>query len=180
MAGRALPFVLSLNARSTDIIGFLGQWDVHCPHHRQCGGSGRPHRCSRSGNIVLHPIGSGLHADPLSDQLARRRPRARWVSTLRPLLLLQLFFLIALLAVCVVASPRRDANAVLAVTAGMFGVVAMAVQNTLVQISLTNTPTTAVMTTHIAHFMLGLGKVLVGRDRARRAHARARAMRTFR
>ena len=50
------------------------------------------------------------------------------VSKPRPLLLLQLFFLIALLAVCVVASPRRDADAVLAVTAGMFGVAAMAVQ----------------------------------------------------
>src|SRR5690349_12745385 len=57
------------------------------------------------------------------------------VSTPRPLLLLQLFFLIAFLAVCVVASPRRDADAVLAVTAGMFGVAAMAVQNALVQIS---------------------------------------------
>jgi uncharacterized membrane protein YoaK (UPF0700 family) len=51
-------------------------------------------------------------------------------------LLLQLLFLIAFLAVCVVASPRRDANAVLAVTAGMFGVAAMAVQNALLQISL--------------------------------------------
>jgi hypothetical protein len=55
----------------------------------------------------------------------------------------------------------------------MFGVAAMAVQNALVQISLTNTPTTAVMTTNITHFMLGLGEVLVGRDRARLAHARA-------
>ena len=94
------------------------------------------------------------------------------VSTPRPLLL-QLFFLIAFLAVCVVASPRRDADAVLAVTADMFGIAAMAVQNALVQISLTNTPTTAVMTTNITHFMLGLGEVLVGRDRARLAHARA-------
>jgi len=57
----------------------------------------------------------------------------------------------------------------------MFGVAAMAVQNALVQISLTNTPTTAVMTTNITHFMLGLGEVLVGRDRARLTHARARA-----
>ena len=47
------------------------------------------------------------------------------------------------------------------------------------QISLTNTPTTAVMTTNITHFMLGLGEVLVGSDRARLAHARARAMHTF-
>ena len=62
----------------------------------------------------------------------------------------------------------------------MFGVAAMAVQNALVQISLTNTPTTAVMTTNVTHFMLDLGEVLVGRDRARLAHARARAMHTFR
>ena len=102
------------------------------------------------------------------------------VSTLRPLLLQQLFFLIAFLAVYVVASPRRDATAVLAVTAGMFGVTAMAVQNALVQISLTNTPTTSVMTTNVTHFMLDLGEVLVGRDRTRLAHARARAMHTFR
>jgi hypothetical protein len=71
-----------------------------------------------------------------------------------------------------VASPRRAAAAVLAVTADMFGVAAMAVQNALVQISLMNTPTTAVMTTNITHFMLGPGEVL-GRDRARLAHARA-------
>jgi hypothetical protein len=35
------------------------------------------------------------------------------------------------------------------------------------------------MTTNVAHFMLDLSEVLVGRDRARLAHARARAMRTF-
>jgi uncharacterized membrane protein YoaK (UPF0700 family) len=61
----------------------------------------------------------------------------------------------------------------------MFGVAAMAVQNALVQISLTNTPTTAVMTTNVTHFMLDLGEVLVGRDHAKVARARARAMHTF-
>jgi hypothetical protein len=48
-----------------------------------------------------------------------------------------------------------------------------------VQISLTNAPTTAATTTNVTHFMLDLGEVLVGRDRARLAHARARAMHTF-
>jgi uncharacterized membrane protein YoaK (UPF0700 family) len=61
----------------------------------------------------------------------------------------------------------------------MLGVAAMAVQNALVQISLTNTPTTAVMTTNVTHFMLDLGEVLVGRDHAQAARARARAMHTF-
>jgi hypothetical protein len=35
------------------------------------------------------------------------------------------------------------------------------------------------MTTNVTHFMLDLGELLVGRDRARLAHARARAMHTF-
>ena len=173
MAGRALPFVLNLIAGSTD-----------------------NHRLSR-------PMGYSLPTSPamvvLATHIVARDPailsyilsvpvfililfltrllagglERTGVSTPRPLLLLQLFFLIALLAVCVVASPRRAAAAVLAVTADMFGVAAMAVQNALVQISLTNTPTTAVMTTNITHFMLCLGEVLVGRDRARLAHARA-------
>lgn len=50
----------------------------------------------------------------------------------------------------------------------------MAVQNALVQISLTNTPTTAVMTTNVTHFMLDLGEALVGRDPAKVARARTR------
>jgi uncharacterized membrane protein YoaK (UPF0700 family) len=101
------------------------------------------------------------------------------VSTLRPLLLLQLFFLAAFLSICVAAGPWRDADAILAVIAGMCGVAAMAVQNALVQISLTNTPTTAVMTTNVTHFMLDLGEALVGRDHAQTARARARAMHTM-
>jgi len=55
----------------------------------------------------------------------------------------------------------------------------MAVQNALVQISLTNTPTTAVMTTNVTHFMLDLGGVLVGSDPAEVAKARRRVMHTL-
>jgi uncharacterized membrane protein YoaK (UPF0700 family) len=101
------------------------------------------------------------------------------ISPLWPLLLLQVFFLAAFFSICVAAGPWRDADAVLAVTAGMLGVAAMAVQNALVQIAPTNTPTTAVMTTNVTHFMLDLGEVLVGRDHAKLARARTRAMRTL-
>jgi len=61
----------------------------------------------------------------------------------------------------------------------MFGVAAMAVQNALVQISLENMPTTAVMTTNVTHFMLDLGEVLAGGDPAEVAKARSRAMHTL-
>jgi uncharacterized membrane protein YoaK (UPF0700 family) len=55
----------------------------------------------------------------------------------------------------------------------------MAVQNALVQISLTDTPTTAVMTTNVTHFMLDLGEVFVGGDHAKAARARTRALHTL-
>src|SRR5215813_935906 len=180
LASRALPFVLSLTAGSTDIIGFLGLNGLFTAHI--------------TGNLVVlaaHIVAgdpailSYILSVPvfmlmlfLTRLLAGGLERAGF-STLRPLLLLQLLFIAAFLWVGVVWGPWRDANAILAVVAGMFGVGAMAVQNALVQISLTNTPTTAVMTTNVTHFMLDLGEVLVGRDHAQAARARARAMHTF-
>jgi uncharacterized membrane protein YoaK (UPF0700 family) len=95
------------------------------------------------------------------------------------LLLLQLLALAAFLVLCVTAGPWIDPNAATAVFAGMFGVVAMAVQNALVQISLKGVPSTAVMTTNVTHFMLDLGGVLVGGDPVEIAKARSRAMHTL-
>jgi uncharacterized membrane protein YoaK (UPF0700 family) len=179
-ASRALPFVLSLIAGSTDIIGFLGLNGLFTSHI--------------TGNLVVlaaHMVAGDptifsyvLSVPVFMLVLFLTRVLAGGleqigVSTLRPLLLLQLFFLAAFLSVCLVAGPWRDANAILAVSAGMFGVAAMAVQNALVQISLTNTPTTAVMTTNVTHFMLDLGEALVGRDDAKVARARAHAMHTL-
>jgi uncharacterized membrane protein YoaK (UPF0700 family) len=178
LASRSLPFVLSLIAGSTDIIGFLGLNGLFTAHI--------------TGNLVVlaahivagdPTIFSYILSVPvfmlvlfLTRVLAGGLEQIG-ISTLRPLLLLQLFFLVAFLSICVVAGPWRDANAILAVIAGMFGVAAMAVQNALVQISLTNTPTTAVMTTNVTHFMLDLGAALVGRADAK--VARARAMHTL-
>jgi len=179
-AGRALPFVLSLIAGSTDIIGFLGLNGLFTSHI--------------TGNLVV--LAAHIVAgDPTIFSYVLSVPvfmlvlfltrvlagglEQIGVSALRPLLLLQLFFLAAFISVCLVAGPWRDANAILAVSAGMFGVAAMAVQNALVQISLTNTPTTAVMTTNVTHFMLDLGEALVGRDDAKVARARAHAMHTL-
>ncbi len=177
LASWALPFVLSLIAGSTDIIGFLGLNGLFTSHI--------------TGNLVVlaahivagdPTIFSYVLSVPvfmmmlfLTRFLAGGLEQAG-VSTLQPLLLLQLFFLVAFLSICVAAGPWRNADAILAVIAGMCGVAAMAVQNALVQISLTKTPTTAVMTTNVTHFMLDLGEVLVGRDPAQVVQARARAM----
>src|SRR5207253_6694157 len=163
LVARALPFVLSLTAGSTDIIGFLGLNGLFTAHI--------------TGNIVVlaaHMVAgdpaifSYILSVPvfmlvlfLTRLFARALERAG-LDTLGPLLLLQLLSLAVFLVLCVTAGPRLDPNAATAVFAGMFGVVAMAVQNALVQISLKGVPSTAVMTTNVTHFMLDLGGVLVG------------------
>jgi uncharacterized membrane protein YoaK (UPF0700 family) len=180
LAIRALPLVLSLTAGSTDTIGFLGLNGLFTAHI--------------TGNIVVlaarvvagdPAIFSYILSVPvfmlvlfLTRLLASRLEWAG-IATLRPLLLLQLIFLAAFLVLCVTADPERDVDAILAIIGGMFGVAAMAVQNALVQISLKNSPTTAVMTTNVTHFMLDLGEALAGGDMAKRAAARNRAMHTL-
>jgi len=180
LASRALPFVLSVIAGSTDAIGFLGLNGLFTAHV--------------TGNLVVlaaHVVAgdptifSHLLALPvfmltlfLTRLLAGGLERAG-LSTLRPLLLTELLFLVAFLGVCGGWGPWRDPNAILAAIAGMLGVAAMAVQNALVQISLTHAPATSVMTTNVTRFMLDLAAVLVGRDHATAAQARTRAMRTF-
>jgi uncharacterized membrane protein YoaK (UPF0700 family) len=180
LAIRALPFVLSVIAGSTDTIGFLGLNGLFTAHI--------------TGNIVVlaaqvvagNPtIISYILSVPvfmlvllLTRLLAGGLERSE-ISTLAPLLLLQLIVLVAFLVLCVTAGPWRDADAILAIIAGMFGVAAMAVQNALVQISMKKSPTTAVMTTNVTHFMLDLGETLVAGDAGKVAAARNRAMRTW-
>jgi uncharacterized membrane protein YoaK (UPF0700 family) len=180
LAIRALPFVLSVIAGSTDTIGFLGLNGLFTAHI--------------TGNIVVlaaqvvagNPtIISYILSVPvfmlvllLTRLLAGGLERSG-ISTLAPLLLLQLIVLAAFLVLCVTAGPWHDADAILAIIAGMFGVAAMAVQNALVQISMKKSPTTAVMTTNVTHFMLDLGETLVAGDAGKVAAARNRAMRTL-
>jgi uncharacterized membrane protein YoaK (UPF0700 family) len=177
---RALPFVLSLTAGSTDIIGFLGLNGLFTSHI--------------TGNIVVlaaHMVAgnptifSYVLSVPvfmlvlfLTRLLAGGLERAG-MSALRPLLLLQLIFLVIFLVLGVTAGPWSNADALLAVIAGMFGVAAMAVQNALVRISLKNSPTTAVMTTNVTQFMLDLGEMVVGSDAAKIGEARNRALHTL-
>jgi uncharacterized membrane protein YoaK (UPF0700 family) len=180
LVARTLPIVLSVIAGSTDIIGFLGLNGLFTAHI--------------TGNLVVlaahivagaPTIFSYILSVPvfmlvlLLTRLLAGGLERTGLDTLGPLLLLQLLSLAVFLALCVTAGPWTNPNATAAVFAGMFGVAAMAVQNALVQISLRNTPTTAVMTTNVTHFMLDLGGVLVGGDPAAVARARSRAMHTL-
>ena len=179
-SSRALPFVLSVIAGSTDTIGFLALNGLFTAHV--------------TGNIVvlaahavtgMPAVYSYIISVPifmlvlLLTRLFATGLEKAGLSTLWPLLLLQLLLLIAFLLLCVMAGPWSDPNAVLATTAGMFGVAAMAVQNALAQISLSSVPSTAVMTTNVTRFMLDVGTVLAEGDKDAAAKARRRALRTF-
>lgn len=73
-----------------------------------------------------------------------------------------------------------DPDAPTAVAAGMLGVAAMAVQNALVQISLSGSPASTEMTTDITAFVMDVGTILLWRDPNGVAFARARARRSWR
>jgi uncharacterized membrane protein YoaK (UPF0700 family) len=101
------------------------------------------------------------------------------LASLRPLLLLQFLLLAGFFVVCVATGPRSDPDAANMIFAGMLGVSAMAVQNAMVQVSLTGAPSTAVMTTNITRFTMDVGEVLLGRDPDEVAKSRRRAKLTW-
>jgi uncharacterized membrane protein YoaK (UPF0700 family) len=172
---RALPFVLSLIAGSTDTIGFLGLNGLFTAHI--------------TGNLVVlaaHLIAgdpaivSYILAVPvfmlvmlLTSLFANDLERSG-VATLRLLLLLQLLLLVGFLALSVIY--RANVNPALAVVTGMTGVAAMAVQTALVQVSLKGTPSTGVMTTNVTQFIVALAEVLARREVSTAEKARARML----
>jgi uncharacterized membrane protein YoaK (UPF0700 family) len=162
-----------------DVIGFLG-----------LGGLFTAHITGNLAILAAHVVSGG--AAPLAPMLSVPvfmgvlgltrvlvgGLEAIGLASLRPLLL-QFLLLAGFLVLCVAAGPRLDPNAAHAILAGMLGVAAMAVQNTLVQISLTGAPSTAVMTTNVTRFMMDVGEVLLGRDPDEVARARRRAKYTW-
>jgi uncharacterized membrane protein YoaK (UPF0700 family) len=177
---KLLPAVLSVIAGSVDAIGFLGLGGLFTAHVTGNLVILAAHLVSGSGALVASMLSVPVFvaALGLTRLLAGALERIGFAS-LRPLLLLQLLLLVGFLILGVSAGPRIDADAPIAVLAGMLGVSAMAVQNALVQISLKGAPSTAVMTTNITRFMMDVGDAMLGRRPADVDKARDRAMRTW-
>jgi uncharacterized membrane protein YoaK (UPF0700 family) len=180
MRHKLLPVVLSLIAGGADVISFLGLGGLFAAHI--------------TGNLVilaahivtgqaasvalLLSVPTFMLALGLTRLLAAGLERAGR-SSLASLLLLQFLLLAGFFVLCVLAGPRADPKAAITIVAGMLGVAALAVQNALVQISLADVPSTAVLTTNITRFAIDLGDILLGRDSAEVAVARRRAQHTW-
>jgi uncharacterized membrane protein YoaK (UPF0700 family) len=175
-----LPFVLSMIAGSTDVIGFLGLDGLLTAHI--------------TGNLVI--LVARLFANdpvPLSyliavpvfvivlgmTRLLVAVLEQLGIASLLPLLLLQFLLLCLSLAICLSAGSHVDPNTASTIFAGMLGVSAMAVQNALVRISIRGAPSTAVITTNITAFSIDVGEIWLGKDAKRTALARARAKHTW-
>jgi uncharacterized membrane protein YoaK (UPF0700 family) len=175
-----LPTVLSLTAGSVDVISFLGLGGLFNAHitgnlvilaSHLVSGDSAPVALLLSVPVFI--VGLGV------TRVIAGALEAIGVATLRPLLLLQLVLLAGFLFLCMLAGFRVDPSAPNGIVAGMLGVLAMAVQNALVQISLRGAPSTAVMTTNLTRFMMDLGEILLGRDSVGLTTARTRAGHTL-
>jgi uncharacterized membrane protein YoaK (UPF0700 family) len=180
ISARLLPFVLSVIAGASDVIGFLGLGGLFTAHI--------------TGNLVIlaaHVV-SGESA-PLAQMLSvpifmivliltrlfAEGVEAMGFDSLHPLLLLHLLLLAGFLTLCVAAGPHLDPNAAIAIVAAMLGVSAMAVQNALLPISLKGLPATAVMTTNVTRLTVDVSTMLLARDLNEVAKARRRARLTW-
>ena len=174
-----LPTLLSLTAGSCDIISFIGFGGLFTAHitgnliiliARVVAGQ------SASASLLLSvPI--FIVALFLAGLVSTGLKRVG-IASLRPMLLLQFLLLCGSLLLCVTGHAPIEPNEGRALLAGMLGVSAMAVQNAMVLLSVKGAPTTAVMTTNVARFVVDSVSVLTERDRAVAAKAAARARHT--
>jgi len=170
---RALSFVLSLIAGSTDTISFLGLNGLFTAHITGDVVILAAHIITGDPSIVSHILAVPIFMVVLvlTSLLANELERSG-VATLRLLLSLQLLLLIGFLVLSAVYGARVDSA--LVVVTGMIGVAAMAVQAALVQISLKGTPSTGVMTTNVTHFVVALAELVACHDQSTAENARKR------
>jgi uncharacterized membrane protein YoaK (UPF0700 family) len=177
---KLLPSVLGLTAGTVDVIGFLALGGLFAAHITGSLVILAAHLVNGGALPLAHILSLPVFVAVLAlTRLSASGLEAAGLASLRPLLALQFVLLAVALALCVAAGTPLDPAAPSAVIAAMLAVAAMAVQNTLVQISLKGAPSTAVMTTNVTRFMADVGTVLLGSDPREVAGARQRARRTW-
>ena len=95
-------------------------------------------------------------------RLFLHRCERRQADATAPLLIGEIFFLLLFLGVGVLASPIADADAPLALLAGMLGVTAMAIQNAAARSVFAENAPTTVMTGNVTQIMMDLVDLALG------------------
>jgi uncharacterized membrane protein YoaK (UPF0700 family) len=154
---QALLLLLSVVAGSVDAIAFFAFGGLF-PNHVTGNLALLAARLAGMGHATLAmllavPV---FVATVMVTTLLVRRLRRSGHATLTPLLWLHLVLLVGFLAMSLAAGPRSSPDARGAVAAGLIGVVAMGVQNALVQLMFTGSPPTAVMTGNVIRLAIDL------------------------
>jgi uncharacterized membrane protein YoaK (UPF0700 family) len=159
-----LPLVLSVTAGAVDVIGFLALDGLFTAHitgnlvvlavHSLTG------RFCAVGPLLSVPVFIAVLVVVL---LACGRAGKAGHGSRRALLTLHAALLAGYLGLGVGFGPFPNADRGLAVFVGMLGVAAMATQNALVRLALTDAPSTAVMTTNITQLAVDLAALAGGR-----------------
>jgi uncharacterized membrane protein YoaK (UPF0700 family) len=177
---KLLPFVLSLAAGSTDVIGFMGLDELFTAHI--------------TGNLVIlaaHVVAGKsaslalLLSVPLFivvlavTRLVAAALERCGIPPLGPLLFLHFALLCGFLGVGLTVGTDAGIQAPSTLIAGMLGVSAMAAQNALVRIGLAGAPSTAVLTTNITLLTNDIVEMMLGRQAEHIVNARRRAKHTW-
>lgn len=159
----ALTIGLGFVAGYVDTVGFValfGLFTAHVTGNFVLIGSTLAHS---SGSVLLKLLVFpafilAVAMTRLIELWLERRGRA----PVRPLLLLQIALLVGFTILGVMASPVSDAEAPLAMAAGIFGAAAMGVQNASARLVLTELAPTTVMTGNVTQLVIDVVDLLRG------------------
>ncbi len=171
-SGQLLPATLAFTAGFVDTCGFVALFGLFSAHV--------------TGNFVL--LGASLvqpHAGVIAKLLALpvfmgAVALTRWylirqpARPLRNVLLAEAIFLVFFLAAGVQASPVTDADAPIAILAGMLAVIAMGIQNAASRTVLATLSPTTVMTGNVTQVVLDSVDLLAGPTPELKSAARGR------
>lgn len=146
-APERVAVLLSFVAGYVDTVGYValyGLFTAHVTGNLVLIGSAlaQPHEGLRTKLLAL-PV---FVAVVMVATLYVRRCERRGLSALRPLLAVQMLLLVGFAVLAGAASPIANADAPLAMLAGLSGVAAMSVQNALSRLLMAELPPTTVMT----------------------------------
>lgn len=170
-----VPKLLSLNAGFVDTMGFLmlhGLFTAHVTGNFVTLGASLAQGTSGAiAKLLALPVFCGV---VILTRLARYRLLALGLPVLRTFLGLMLILLIGSAVLAIHLGPFHDGDTWQAITTGMILVMAMAIQNAVQKVHLSNAPPTTLMTGTTTQIMLDVADLVHGASGEQLAGIKAR------